>query len=54
MKKSSKEKRAMEPTINGTGRSEESVKIFSLMRAIIKKQLQKKIKFGYLLFSKLK
>ena len=39
MKKSSKEKRAMEPTINSTGWSVESFKIFSLMRGTINTQL---------------
>ena len=52
MKKSSREKRAMEPTINSTGRSVESCKLFSLMRGVINKGLHNKITFSYVLFCK--
>lgn len=50
IKKSSKEKRAMEPTINNTGWNSEFFNTLSLVRALTVNGVKIKVSFGYTLF----
>ena len=50
IKKSSKEKRAMEPTINNTGWNSEFFNTLSLVRALTVNGVEIEVSFGYTLF----